>query len=45
MDAFLEYNQIRMDKANQEKTSFIISQGLLCYEVMPFGLKNAGATY
>ena len=34
-----------MDKADQEKTSFIISQGLFCYKVMPFGLKNARATY
>ena len=34
-----------MDEANQEKTSFITSQGLFCYKVMPFGLKNAGATY
>ena len=45
MDAFLGYNQIRMDKVDQEKTSFVTSQGLFCYEVMPFGLKNAGATY
>ena len=30
---------------DQEKTSFVTSQGLFCYEVMPFGLKNAGATY
>ena len=45
MDAFSGYNQIRMDEANQEKTSFVTSQGLFCYEVMPFGLKNAGATY
>ena len=34
-----------MDEADQEKTSFVTSQGLFCYEVMPFGLKNAGATY
>ena len=34
-----------MDETNQEKTSFVTSQGLFCYEVMPFGLKNAGATY
>ena len=34
-----------MHKANQEKTSFVTSQGLFCYKVMPFGLKNAGATY
>ena len=45
MDAFSGYNQIRMDGADQEKTSFVTSQGLFCYEVMPFGLKNAGATY
>ena len=45
MDTFLNYNQIRMDKTDQEKTSFITSQGLFCYKVMPFGLKNAGARY
>ena len=45
MDAFSGYIQIRMDEANQEKTSFVTSQDLFCYEVMPFGLKNAGATY
>ena len=45
MDAFSGYNQIKMDEANQEKTSFITSQGLFCYKVMPFRLKNAGATY
>ena len=42
MDAFSGYNQIKMDNADQEKTSFIISQGLFFYKVMPFGLKNAG---
>ena len=45
MDAFYGYNQIRMDEADQEKTSFVTSQGLFCYKVMPFRLKNAGATY
>ena len=45
MDAFLGYNQIRMHEDDQEKTSFVTSQGLFCYRVMPFGLKNAGATY
>ena len=45
MDAFSRYNQIRMDEADQEKTSFVTSQGLFCYKVMPFGLKNVGATY
>ena len=45
MDAFSGYNQIRMAKEDQEKIAFITSQGLYCYKVMPFGLKNAGATY
>ena len=34
-----------MVEEDQEKTAFIISQGLYCYKVMPFGLKNTGATY
>ena len=45
MDTFSSYNQIRMDESDQEKTSFITSQGLFRYKVMPFGLRNAGATY
>ena len=45
MDAFSDYNQISMDPDDQEKTSFVIGQGTYCYRVMPFGLKNAGATY
>ena len=45
MDVFSGYNQIKMDEANQEKTSFITSQDLFCYKVMPLGLKNAGATF
>ena len=34
-----------MDETDQEKTFFITSQGLFCYKVMPFGWKNARATY
>ena len=45
MDTFSRYKQIKMDEADQKKTSFVTSQGLFCYKVMPFGLKNARATY
>ena len=45
MDTFSGYNQILMDKNDQEKASFFTNQRLYCYKVMPFGLKNAGATY
>ena len=45
MDAFSGYNQTKMDEVDQEKTPFITSQGLFCYKVMSFDLKNAGATY
>ena len=45
MDTFSGYNQIRMHENDQEETSFVTNQGLFCYKVMPFGLKNAGATY
>ena len=45
MNAFSRYNQIKMLKEDQEKTAFITSQGLYCYKVMPFRLKNTGAIY
>ena len=45
MDAFSRYNQISMDPNDQEKTSFVTAQGTYCYRVMPFGLRNRGATY
>ena len=45
MDAFSGYNQISMDPDDQEKTSFVTGQGTYFYRVMPFGLKNIGATY
>ena len=34
-----------MEEEDQEKTAFITSRSLFCYKAMPFGLKNAGATY
>ncbi|CAL2278333.1 unnamed protein product [Prunus armeniaca] len=45
MDAYSGYNQILMHKDDKAKTSFIIKRGTYCYKVMPFELKNAGATY
>jgi hypothetical protein len=45
MDGFLGYNQIKIAQENKEKTTFVTSWGTFCYKVMPFGLKNAGATY
>ncbi|RDX94534.1 hypothetical protein CR513_23077, partial [Mucuna pruriens] len=45
MDAYSGYNQIRMHPHDEEKTAFITEEGAFCYQVMPFGLKNAGATY
>ncbi|XP_072058156.1 uncharacterized protein [Arachis hypogaea] len=36
---------IMMHSSDQNKTAFITDLGNYCYKVMPFGLKNAGATY
>ena len=45
MDGFSGYNQIMMALKDMEKTSYITEWGTYCYRVMPFGLKNVGATY
>ncbi|KAI5348612.1 hypothetical protein L3X38_001499 [Prunus dulcis] len=45
MDAYSGYNQIFMHPEDQAHTSFITDRDLYCYKVMPFGLKNVGATY
>ncbi|GJY17312.1 reverse transcriptase domain-containing protein [Tanacetum coccineum] len=37
--------QVEMVESDEEKTAFHTSQGVYCYTKMPFGLKNAGATY
>ena len=45
MDAFFDYHQILMHPPDAEKTTFITPHELYYYNVMPFGLKNVGATY
>ncbi|XP_022872734.1 uncharacterized protein LOC111391716 [Olea europaea var. sylvestris] len=45
LDAFSGYHQILMTEEDQEKTSFMADSAIYYYKVMPFGLKNAGATY
>ena len=45
MDGFSGYNHILMALKDMEKTFFITEWGTYCYRVMPFRLKNAGATY
>ena len=45
LDAFSGYHKIPMYSPDAEKTSFITPHGLCCYNVMPFRLKNVGATY
>ena len=45
MDVYFKYNQNPMYEPDEEYTSFITNWSLYCYKVMPFGLKNTGATY
>jgi hypothetical protein len=45
LDAYSCYHQISLYQPDQIKTSFITPYGAYCYVTMPFGLKNAGATY
>ncbi|GAU34623.1 hypothetical protein TSUD_394140 [Trifolium subterraneum] len=45
LDAYSGYNQIPMAVADRTKTAFMTESGNYYYNVIPFGLKNAGATY
>nr|GEY89152.1 reverse transcriptase domain-containing protein [Tanacetum cinerariifolium] len=45
LDAYKGYHQIQLAEADEEKKAFHTRQGVYCYTKMPFGLKNAGATY
>ena len=45
LDIFQGYHQIAVASEDREKTAFISPDANYHYTVMPFGLKNAGATY
>jgi len=45
MDGFSGYNQIKMYPEDEKHTFFKIPVGVYCYTMMPFDLKNTGATY
>ncbi|GKV49958.1 hypothetical protein SLEP1_g56680 [Rubroshorea leprosula] len=45
LDAYSGYHQVHIALEDEVKTSFCVSDEIYCYVMMPFGLKNAGATY
>ena len=44
LDAYSRYHLIKME-SDQAATTVITPHGPFCFNTMPFGLKNAGATY
>lgn len=45
LDDFQSYHQISLAAEDQKKMSFVSLEANYHYTVMPFSLKNAGATY
>ncbi|GKV01720.1 hypothetical protein SLEP1_g14261 [Rubroshorea leprosula] len=45
LDAYSGYHQVPMASEDEKKTSFYAGDEIYCYIMMPFGLKNACATY
>jgi hypothetical protein len=45
LDMFSGYHQIRVQREDEDKTSFITPFGTFCFVRMPEGLKNAGYTF
>jgi len=45
LDVFSGYNKIMMHPRDECKTAFMMELCCYCYKAMPFGLKNARATY
>ncbi|XP_026396218.1 uncharacterized protein K02A2.6-like [Papaver somniferum] len=45
MDGYSGYNQVALEEEDQQHTAFYTPYDLYCYTRMPFGLRNAEATY
>jgi hypothetical protein len=45
LDAYSGFHQIQMSRQDRRHTTFVIVDGLYCYVVMPYGLKNALPTF
>jgi hypothetical protein len=45
LDAYSSFHQIRMAKEDRRHTAFVTVDGLYCYVVMPYGLRNALPTF
>jgi hypothetical protein len=45
LDAYSGFHQIQMSREDRKHTAFITVDGLYCYVVMPYGLKNALPTF
>jgi hypothetical protein len=45
LDAYSGFHQIQMSRQDRKHTAFVTVDGLHCYVVMPYGLKNALPTF
>jgi hypothetical protein len=45
LDAYSGFHQIQMVREDRKHTAFVTVDGLYCYVVMPYGLKNALPTF
>jgi hypothetical protein len=45
LDAYSCFHQIQMSREDRKHTTFVTADGLYCYVVMPYGLKNALPTF
>jgi hypothetical protein len=45
LDAYSGFHQIQMSREDRKHTAFVTVDGLYCYVLMPYGLKNALPTF